>query len=123
MKLNTGLTATAIGFSCTAYVACTINISFASSKILVSSPPNTILIAALDCKEWKKRNGDTGKAAASDAPSWVKNEGHKPCKNPNEDGKAFARRLLDGKYGPGNYAVGADSEYSKIQKYGDRSFE
>jgi hypothetical protein len=58
-----------------------------------------------------------------DVPSWVKNEGHKPRKNPNEDGKAFTRRLLDGKYGPGNYAVGADSEYSKIQKYGDRSFE
>jgi hypothetical protein len=82
-----------------------------------------VLIAALDCKEWKKRNGDTGKEAATDAPSWVKNEGHRPCKNPNEDGKAFAKRLLDGKYGTGNWKTGASSEYSQIQKYGDRSFE
>ncbi len=82
-----------------------------------------VLIVALDCKEWKKRNGDKGKDAATDAPSWVKNEGHRPCKNPNEDGKAFAKRLLDDKYGAGNYKTGAGSEYSQIQKYGARSFE
>jgi hypothetical protein len=78
----------------------------------------SLLIAALDCKEWKKRNGDKGKDAATNAPSWVKNEGHKPCKNPNEDGKTFAKRVLEGKYGPGNYPVGAGSEYSETQKYG-----
>jgi hypothetical protein len=96
---------------------------YASDRTLASLRSHSVLVAALDCKEWKKRNGATGKAAADDAPSWVLNEGHKPCKNPNEDGKTFARRVLDGKYGTGNYPTGAGSEYSKTQKYGDRSFE
>ena len=84
-----------------------------------------LLLVAIpeDCREWKKRNGDKGKDAATNAPSWVKNEDNKPCKNPNEDGKTFAKRVLDLKYGSGNYPVGADSEYSNTQKYGDRAFE
>ncbi len=91
------------------------------SKEAVNS--STVFLVALDCKEYKKRNGDKGKDAATDAPSWVKNEGHKPCKNPNEDGKAFAKRLLDAKYGTGNWDTGAATEHNKIQKYGDRAFE
>lgn len=35
----------------------------------------------------------------------------------------FLSRLLDNKYGPGNYPQGARSEFSKIQKWGDRSFQ
>lgn len=34
----------------------------------------------------------------------------------------FARRLLDEKYGPGNYSVEPGSEYNKIKKYADRGF-
>jgi hypothetical protein len=99
------------------------SISSDGSNSLPAMMHRPVLIAALDCQEWKKRNGDKGKEAATDTPSWVKNEGHRPCKNPNEDGKAFAKRLLDEKYSAGNYKTGAGSEYSQIQKYGDRSFE
>ncbi len=40
-----------------------------------------------------------------------------------ENGKDFAKRLLDEKYGPGNYNTGPGSEYNKIKKWGDRAFE
>ena len=40
-----------------------------------------------------------------------------------ESGKDFAKRLLDDKYGEGNWKKGTNTEYSKIQKWGDRSFE
>jgi hypothetical protein len=39
-----------------------------------------------------------------------------------EDGKSFAKRMLDKQY-PGNNETGSDSEYSKIQKWADGSFE
>jgi putative transposase len=32
-------------------------------------------------------------------------------------------RLLDDKYGPGNYGRGAAFEFNKIQKWGDRAFQ
>ncbi len=57
--------------------------------------------------------------AATDIPSWAKGEA--PLLN--ENGKSFARRLLDEKYGAGNYPTGPGSEFSKIKKYGDRAFE
>jgi hypothetical protein len=97
--------------------------SSANTTEVFHPQPNSVLIAASECTEYKKRNGDSGKQAATDAPSWVKTEGLKPCKSPNEDGKSFAKRVLDAKYGTGNYKTGATSEYSQIQKYGDRSFE
>ena len=40
-----------------------------------------------------------------------------------EDGRDFARRLLDDKYGAGNYPTGPGSEFNKIKKWGDRAFE
>ncbi len=40
-----------------------------------------------------------------------------------ESGKDFAKRLLDGRYGPGTYDKGPSSEFTKIKKYGDRSFQ
>jgi hypothetical protein len=43
--------------------------------------------------------------------------------NTGESGRQFADRLLDKKYGKGNYPTGPGSEHSKIQKWGDRSFE
>ena len=59
-----------------------------------------------------------GKEGAKNPPSWP--EGQRP--RVGESGKDFAQRLLDEKYGKGNYKKGADSEFSKIQKWGDRSF-
>jgi hypothetical protein len=40
-----------------------------------------------------------------------------------EDGKAFAKRILDEKYGTGNYPKGAGSEFSQIQKWANTHFE
>jgi hypothetical protein len=67
----------------------------------------------------KRKSGLTGKEAADDVPSWA--VGERP--RTTESGRDFARRLLDGKYGPGNYPTGPGSEFSKIKKWGDRAFE
>jgi hypothetical protein len=67
----------------------------------------------------KKRSGLSGKQAADDIPSWA--EGERPLIG--ESGKDFARRLLDDKYGAGNYPTGPGSEFNKIKKWGDRAFE
>jgi hypothetical protein len=40
-----------------------------------------------------------------------------------ENGRDFAGRMLDEKYGVGNYPTGPGSEFSKIKKWGDRAFE
>ena len=40
-----------------------------------------------------------------------------------ESGKDFAKRLLVAKYGEENFPKGPGSEFGKIQKWGDRSFE
>jgi hypothetical protein len=65
------------------------------------------------------KSGVSGKEGAKDVPSWAKGERPKV----NESGKDFAKRLLDKKYGEGNYGKGPGSEFNKIQKWGDRSFE
>ena len=59
----------------------------------------------------------TGKEKSSDIPSWA--EGEKPYLG--ESGKDYAKRLLDRKYGPGNYPEGPGSELNKLRKYGDRN--
>ncbi|WP_257463572.1 SitA5 family polymorphic toxin [Archangium lipolyticum] len=65
------------------------------------------------------KSGASGKEGAKDVPSWAKGERPKV----NESGKDFAKRLLDKKYGEGNYDKGPGSEFNKIQKWGDRAFE
>jgi hypothetical protein len=62
--------------------------------------------------------GLSGKEGAKDVPSWAR--GNRPMVG--EDGKAFAKRLLDKQYGVGNWEKGAGSEFSQIQKWADRSF-
>jgi hypothetical protein len=100
--------------SCAAMSLAVIAISTFTSPVFTAS-------AATTCTEFKVRlSNQTAKDAATDIPSWA--AGERPCKVPNEDGKGFATRLLTAKYGAGNYPVGAGSEYSKIQKFGDRAF-
>jgi RHS repeat-associated protein len=65
------------------------------------------------------RSGLSGKETAKDAPSWAKSFRPKT----GECGKNFAKRLLDEKYGPGNYKRGPGTEFNRIQKWGDRAFE
>lgn len=66
------------------------------------------------------KSGVSGKEGAKDVPSWAK--GERP-KVDESGGKDFAKRLLDKKYGEGNYNKGPGSEFNKIQKLGDRAFE
>jgi RHS repeat-associated protein len=65
--------------------------------------------------------GLSGKEAAKDVPEWAR--GNKPTVN--ESGKDFATRLMDGKYGEGNWSdrVGPGKEFNQIQKWGDRAFQ
>ena len=61
----------------------------------------------------------SGAEGAKNPPSWAR--GMRP--RVGESGRDFAKRLLDEKYGPGNWKDdGPDSEFSKIKKWGDRSF-
>ena len=60
----------------------------------------------------------SGKEGAKDIPSWAK--GERP--QVGESGKEFAKRLLDRRYGEGEYKKGPGSEYNKIKKWADRSF-
>jgi len=71
-------------------------------------------------QEYKKPKPHTsGKEGAKDVPSWA--EGEKPYDH--ESGKDFAERLLKEKYGPGNYDKGPNTEFNKIKKWGDRSWQ
>ncbi len=67
----------------------------------------------------KKKSGLSGKEAANDVPSWA--AGERP--RTTENGREFAERLLDDRYGAGNYPTGPGSEFNKIKKWGDRAFE
>ncbi|MFC6011793.1 hypothetical protein [Nocardia lasii] len=62
----------------------------------------------------------SGKEKATDVPSWAK--GRPPFVG--ESGKEYARRLMDEQYGPGNWeGTGPKTEFNKIKKYGDRSWQ
>jgi hypothetical protein len=39
-----------------------------------------------------------------------------------EGGKEFAERLLNEKFGKGNYETGPKSDYNVLKKFGDRGF-
>jgi hypothetical protein len=67
-------------------------------------------------KKKKKQTKQTGKEAASDVPSWAK--GQKPREG--ESAQDFAERLLNEKYGRGEWKKGARSEYSEIVKNANR---
>ena len=76
--------------------------------------------AAQKTSEYKKAKSGSGKEKANDVPDWVK--GEKPYKN--ENGKDFAKRLLEKRFGKdAKYKTGPGSDYNKIKKYGDRNFE
>ena len=73
---------------------------------------------------FKKPKSGSGKEKASDVPSWARN-------NPNgrpyqsENGKEFAKRMMDEQYGSGNWEKDPKrmTEYSQLKKWGDRGFE
>ncbi len=67
----------------------------------------------------ERKPGLSGKEASKDIPAWAK--GERPYAG--ESGRDFATRLLDAKYGPGNYRKGAATEFNKLRKYADRGFQ
>ena len=62
----------------------------------------------------------SGKEAASDTPGWSKGFPRHVGETPAQ----YARRLMDGQYGRGNWegVPRRDMEFRKIQKYGARAF-
>jgi hypothetical protein len=40
-----------------------------------------------------------------------------------ENGNKFAKRILDEKYGPGNWREGPGTEYNKLRKWGNEAFQ
>jgi len=46
----------------------------------------------------------------------------KSIQHTTENGKEFAKRLMDTKYGKGTWNI-KSSEYSQIKKWGDRGFK
>ena len=67
----------------------------------------------------KTKAGLSDKDAAKDVPSWA--QGQRPLTS--ENGRQFAERLLNDKYGKENYLTGPGTEFNKIKKWGDRAFE
>ncbi len=65
--------------------------------------------------------GATGKSGATDIPSWAK--GSRPYKG--ESGTQYAKRMMDSKYGSGNWSRSGQQgrEFSQLKKYADRHFE
>src|SRR5487761_358804 len=59
----------------------------------------------------------SGRDGAKDIPSWAR--GMRP--RVGENGRDYAKRLMDEKYGPGNWDK-TKPEYKQLQKYGDRNF-
>jgi filamentous hemagglutinin family protein len=59
-----------------------------------------------------KSSKKSKKERSTELPSWAK--GQKP--NPGESAEEFAKRLLDEKYGPGEWSKGAGTEYNRIKK-------
>lgn len=83
---------------------------FISLSLLGVSVPSY----AFTCTEYKTfASNKTAKEAAKDVPSWVKQAGLRPCKSPNESGNQFAKRVLDAKYGVGNWKTGPGTEDRK----------
>ncbi|MFD3507471.1 hypothetical protein [Nocardia sp. NPDC058666] len=95
----------------------------AGLKAAVNAIASMLVIIAGDTDDTRPKKvpkKGTGKEKADDVPSWAK--GRAPYVG--ESGKDYARRLMDEKYGKGNWSdTGPGSEYNKIKKYGDRAWQ
>jgi hypothetical protein len=61
----------------------------------------------------------SGKEAASDVPSWARGIPRRVGETPND----YAERLMDQRYGPGNWKrTGSNTEFNRIKKFGERAF-
>jgi hypothetical protein len=63
----------------------------------------------------------SGKEAADNVPSWARGIPRRVGETPRD----YAKRLMDGRYGPGNWDTedtGPTSDFSRIRKFGERAF-
>jgi len=81
----------------------------AGTVILVGSAASVVV-------ELAKASKTSQSARATNAPSWSLGE---PPRG-NETAQEYATRILDEKYGQGNWKKGANSEYSRIVKRAQR---
>jgi len=77
---------------------------------------SSYLVNEANKKQQKKESKSSDKEKSSDIPSWAR--GEKPKQG--ESGNEYAKRVMDQKYGAGNYKKGPGTEYNKLRKYGDR---
>ena len=68
-------------------------------------------------KKKKKQSKKSGKEGATDAPDWAKRRKYDKGKTAVQN----AEDALNEKYGKGNWKKGANSEFSKIKKWLQRS--
>ena len=66
---------------------------------------------------FSKQSKKTAKERSKDAPSWLSSAMNAMPPHWGEKAKDYARRLMDQKYGKGNWNTGPNSEYNKIVKY------
>ncbi len=69
--------------------------------------------------KFAKASKTSKKERSTDAPEWAKRE---PPKK-GETGKVYAKRILDKKYGKGNWKKGPTSEFNRIIKYAKRNLK
>ena len=70
---------------------------------------------------FSKASKKSAKERATNAPSWLAGAMNAMPPHLNEKAQAYAKRLLDAKYGRGKWSSGPNTEYSKIVKYLQRN--
>ena len=84
--------------------------------VLVGAVGGAVVAAGLYLLAKKTRL--SGKEKASDIPSWVDKSGAR--RKPGETPADAATRVLDEKYGAGNYDTGPTSEFNRLKKWIER---
>ena len=89
-----------------------------SEKQANEEPTPTVSSSKKEKKKTKNKRGSrrSGKEKANDTISWVDPHDIDPNKTPQQN----ARRILDEKYGPGNWKTGPAGEFNKIVKWIER---
>lgn len=71
------------------------------------------------CNQLRKKSKQSNKERSTNKPSWLSPDDVDLAKSAQEN----ARRLLNNKYGSGNWRPGPDSEFNKIVKWINRSLK
>jgi RHS repeat-associated protein len=107
---STSIGATLTGVAA-ANVACDVAAGIAAAGI--SAVAGSVIGSNIN---YAKQSKSSGKSDATNAPSWAKYN----SPNSGETPQAFARRILNDKYGIGKWDKGASSEFNQIVKWAAR---